>query len=61
MVPKLTLPKELSAPVKHRQAVGKVEFTKDGKTIAVYNLIADQEVEKKNIFDIFKMLLKLEL
>lgn len=61
VVPKLTLPKEISAPVKLGQVVGRIELIKDGKTLAIYNLVASEEVEKRNIFDIIKMLLRLEM
>lgn len=43
------------------QVVGRIELIKDGKTLAIYNLVASEDVEKRNIFDIFKMLLRLEM
>jgi len=58
---KTILPKEIPAPVKLGQVVGRIELIKDGKTLAIYNLVASEDVEKRNIFDIFKMLLRLEM
>lgn len=58
---KVILPKEIPAPVANKQILGRLELIKDGKILAVYNLVANQEIKKRSIFDIFKMLFKLEM
>ncbi|ADL42296.1 Serine-type D-Ala-D-Ala carboxypeptidase [Caldicellulosiruptor obsidiansis OB47] len=57
---KVTLPQQISAPVKTGQKIGKLELWKDGKLLGAYDLIAKKDVQKRNLFDIFLMLFKLE-
>jgi len=57
---KVTLPQQISAPVKTGQKIGKLELWKDGKLLGAYDLIAKKDVQKRNLFDIFRMLFRLE-
>jgi len=57
---KVTLPQQISAPVKTGQKIGKLELWQEGKLLGVYDLIAKKDVQKRNLFDIFRMLFRLE-
>jgi len=57
---KVTLSQQISAPVKTGQKIGKLELWKDGKLLGAYDLIAKKDVQKRNLFDIFLMLFRLE-
>lgn len=58
---KVALPQQISAPVKAGQKIGKLELWQEGKLLGVYDLIAKKNVQKRNLFDIFRMLFRLEI
>lgn len=58
---KVALPQQISAPVKPGQKIGKLELWQEGKLLGAYDLIAKKNVQKRNLFDIFRMLFRLEI
>ncbi|WPX07708.1 D-alanyl-D-alanine carboxypeptidase family protein [Anaerocellum danielii] len=58
---KVTLLQHISAPVKAGQRIGKLELWKDGNLLSSYDLIAKKDVQKRSLFDIFRMLFRLEI
>ncbi|ADQ04894.1 Serine-type D-Ala-D-Ala carboxypeptidase [Caldicellulosiruptor owensensis OL] len=57
---KVTLPQQISAPVKTGQKIGRLELWKDEKLLGAYDLVAKKDIQKRNLFDIFRMLFRLE-
>lgn len=49
----VTLPQSVTAPVDHRQKLGTVEYTLNGKVIASLNLLAEKEVPKVTFGHLF--------
>ena len=50
---KITLNKNMKAPVKKGDVVGKIEIFEDGVSVGMVNVVADESVEKLNLVDVF--------
>lgn len=54
----INLPKEVSAPIKKGDILGEMIVTLDGETLAKTNIVAKNDVERKNVLDNFASLFK---
>ena len=52
----LTLEEKIDAPVKKGQKLGEITFTLEGKTLSTINIIAQEDVEKINLFNMTKQI-----
>ena len=52
----LTLEEKIDAPVKKGQKLGEITFTLEGKTLSTINIIAHEDVEKINLFNMTKQI-----
>ena len=52
----LTLEEKIDAPVKKDQKLGEITFTLEGKTLSTINIIAQEDVEKINLFNMTKQI-----
>lgn len=52
----LTLEEKIDAPVKKGQKLGEITFSLEGKTLSTINIIAQEDVEKINLFNMTKQI-----
>ena len=50
----LNLENTISAPIKKGQKLGEISFTLDGELLETINIVANEDVEKNNLFSIMK-------
>lgn len=50
----LTFEENISAPISKGQKLGEITFTLDGKTLSSINIVAQNNVEKTNLFSMAK-------
>ena len=50
----LNLEDAISAPIKKGQKLGEISFTLDGELLETINIVANEDVEKNNLFSIMK-------
>lgn len=54
IVQNINLPDTISAPVQKGQIIGNITYSIDGNTIGTVNIVANSDINKLNIFTIFK-------